>query len=63
MRKEIKKYGNSAVIVLDVEDLRVYDLGIGDVIDVSDIVKVKRLHKVESNKVMLKSIKEEIKRK
>ena len=42
MRKMIKKWGNSAGIVLTVEDLKLWDLKIGDVIDISDIVVVKK---------------------
>lgn len=41
MRKEIKQYGNSAVIVLTKEDLKLHNLEIGDVVDLSDVVKVK----------------------
>jgi len=45
MRKTIKKYGNSAVIVLTQEDMNGYDWEIGNIIDLSDAVKVK--HKNE----------------
>lgn len=41
MRKQIKKWGDSAIIVLSPEDLKTYDLKIGDIIDISDIVKIK----------------------
>jgi len=40
MRKEIKQYGNSAVIVLDSEDMKVYQLKYGDVLDI-EISKIK----------------------
>ncbi len=40
MRKEIKKYGNSAVIVLTKEDLKLEKLKVGDVIEI-DIEKKK----------------------
>ena len=40
MRKEIKKYGNSAVVVLTQEDMKNYGWEIGDVIDLSDSMKV-----------------------
>lgn len=46
MRKEIKKYGNSAVIVFTSEDLKVYELSIKDVIDL-ELVKIK--NKLKSN--------------
>ena len=42
MRKEIKQWGNSAGITLTKEDLKVYDAEIGDVIDISDIVIIKK---------------------
>lgn len=41
MRKEIKQWGNSAVIILTTEDLKVYDLKAGDFVDISDLIKVK----------------------
>lgn len=41
MRKKIKKWGDSAVIILSPEDLETYDLKIGNIIDISDLIKVK----------------------
>lgn len=41
MRKQIKKWGDSAIIVLSPEDLKVYKLKIGDIVDLSDILKIK----------------------
>ena len=41
IRKQIKKIGNSAGIILTKEELRLRRLKIGDVIDISDIVKIK----------------------
>ena len=41
MRKVIKKYGNSIVIILTPEDMKAWRLKTGDIIDISDIVKVK----------------------
>lgn len=41
MKKIIKKYGNSLVLVFDVEDVKIYDLKEGDVIDIRDMVKLK----------------------
>jgi len=35
MKKEIKKYGNSAVIVLTKEDLKLNRLSIGNIIDIT----------------------------
>ena len=37
MRKEIKKWGESAVIVLPKEELKLYGLSIGDIIEVTII--------------------------
>lgn len=34
MRKTIKKTGNSACIIIDKEDLVVYGLKIGDIVDI-----------------------------
>lgn len=34
MKKIIKKYGNSLVILLDVDDIKIYKLKEGDVIDI-----------------------------
>jgi len=41
LKKQIKKYGNSLVIVFTKEDEKVYNIKKGDIIDVSDIVKLK----------------------
>lgn len=35
MRKEIKSYGNTNVIVLTKSDLKLYELNIGDIIEVT----------------------------
>lgn len=42
MKKQIKQYGNTLVINFDAEDQRIYDLRAGDIVDLGDIVKVKR---------------------
>jgi len=34
MKKIIKKYGNSNVIILNPEDLKIFKLKVGDVIDI-----------------------------
>jgi antitoxin component of MazEF toxin-antitoxin module len=41
MRKEIVKWGDSAVIRFSPKELEIYGLKVGDVIDLSDMVKVK----------------------
>jgi hypothetical protein len=41
MRKEIKAYGNTNVIVLTMSDLKLYELAVGDVIEF-DITKINR---------------------
>lgn len=40
MRKELKKWGDSVVIVLSPEDLKVYNLDVGDFIEIGKIEKV-----------------------
>jgi len=40
MRKRIKKYGNSHVIVFTSEDMSLYDLFEGDILDLDDAVKL-----------------------
>ena len=44
MKKIIKKSGNSAVITIDYEDLKTYDLKIGDIVDI-ELVKIKEKSK------------------
>ena len=34
MKKVIKKYENSNVIILDSEDMNIYELHIGDIVDI-----------------------------
>ena len=60
MKKQIKQYGNSAVIVLDSEDMRVYNLNIGDVLDL-ELCKIKPFKPLPKSKNLTKDIKEEIK--
>ena len=45
MNKKIKQYGNSAIILLDREDLEYYGLKIGDWVNIDDIVKIKKKRK------------------
>lgn len=44
MKKIIKKYGDSAVITLTPEDLKIYELKIGDIVEI-----VMRKAKMEEN--------------
>ena len=41
MKKIIKRYGCSNVIILTREDMEIHKLKVGDVIDISDITKVR----------------------
>lgn len=34
MKKIIKKYGNSFVILLDYEDMKIYELNEGDIVEI-----------------------------
>jgi antitoxin component of MazEF toxin-antitoxin module len=42
MRKEIKQWGDSAVIVFTKEDLRLYNLQVGDIVELDDMVKIQK---------------------
>jgi antitoxin component of MazEF toxin-antitoxin module len=42
MKTQIKKWGDSKVIVLSSEFLKYMDLELGDWIDISDIIKLKK---------------------
>lgn len=50
MKKQIKKYGNSKVIILTAEELRFFDADVGDYLDISDSVKVFRNKSMEVKK-------------
>ena len=41
MKKIIKKTGNSLIILLNVEDVKIYDLKEGDIVDI-ELTKEKR---------------------
>lgn len=41
MKKIIKKYGNSLVILLNNEDCQIYDLRVGDVVDIEIFKEIK----------------------
>ena len=43
MRKEIKRWGNSAVIVLTKEDLKLRKLKIGDIVNIEELIKVNEI--------------------
>jgi hypothetical protein len=62
LRKKIKKYGNSAVLILSPEDMDVYGWKIGDYLDLSDIVKVKYKKLPKSDNLEV-DIKKEVKNK
>jgi len=42
MRTQIKKWGDSSVLILPKEFLKFHDLNIGDWMDISDIVKIEK---------------------
>lgn len=50
MKKEIKMYGNSAVITLTKEDLKLEELNVGDIVEISIVKKVDNPEK--SSKIM-----------
>lgn len=41
MKKFIKKMGNSLIITIDREDADIYDLDVGDIVDI-EIMKIKK---------------------
>ncbi len=43
MRKEIKRWGNSAVIVLTKEDLKLRKLKVGDIVNIEELIKVNEI--------------------
>ena len=45
MRKIIKSYGNSHIILLNSEDMKVYSLKIGDVVE----IEIKKMNKGVKN--------------
>ena len=45
MKKLVKKYGSSHVIILDPEDLKIYNIEEGDIIDLSDMKVEKQKRK------------------
>ena len=47
MRKIIKKYGNSAIVVLNAEDMKAFKMKVGEVIEI-DILTAKEIKERES---------------
>lgn len=50
MKTQIRKYGNSTVIILDPEFIKYRDIKIGDWVDISDIIILKEANKNETKK-------------
>lgn len=57
MKRRIKKWGDSLVIVFTKEDCEIYDIKLGDILDLSDMrietrkkIKISRSHKKRSKK-------------
>ena len=42
MKTQVKKYGNSKVIVLTPEFMKYMEITVGDWVDISDLVKVEK---------------------
>lgn len=42
MKKEVKQYGDTLIINFNVEEQRVYNIEEGDIIDISDLVVIKK---------------------
>lgn len=47
MKKIVKQYGNSAVIIFSPEDLQVYQISVGDVVEIAGIKKVGRIRELK----------------
>lgn len=62
MRKEIKRIGNSAGIILSQEEMKVYDLKIGDFVEVDEIIKVGKSKKKEKPAKKADDLNETLKR-
>jgi antitoxin component of MazEF toxin-antitoxin module len=60
IHKQIFKSGNSFVIYLDKNIMKSYDLKEGDIIELNDMIKIKRLPTKKSNNKILKEIKKEV---
>ncbi len=42
MKKIVKKYGSSHVVVFDPEDLKINNIQEGDVVDLTDMIVIKK---------------------
>jgi len=60
MKTQIKQWGDSLIIVLNRDFIKLKNLKLGDWVDLEDIVKI--LPFEESNKEMLNKIKKEVKK-
>jgi antitoxin component of MazEF toxin-antitoxin module len=49
MRKEIKAWGNSAGIVFTKEDLKCYNAVVGDILDLTDVIIIKKDKEVKTD--------------
>lgn len=58
LKKELKRWGNNLVVVFASAEERVYNLSEGDIVDISDLVKIKTLPKNQT----IKDIKKEIRK-
>ncbi len=45
MKKVIKKYGNTLVIRLDKEDVEIYNIGEGDIVEIEKLIVVEKKKK------------------
>ena len=57
LKKELKRWGNNLVVVFANAEERVYNLEEGDIVDISDLVKIKKLPKNQTSKQIKKEIK------
>jgi len=47
MKKIIKQYGSSAVLIFSPEDLAIYQISVGDVVEIAGIKKVGRIRELK----------------
>ena len=62
MIKILKSWGGSIGILLDSEDLKIYELKQGDLVDIEICKITKNMPYIKENKEMLKRIKREVKK-
>lgn len=53
MKKKIKKQGNSALIRFTIDEMEINDWKVGDVLDLSDVVKLKEVKKKWKQKMRI----------